>query len=420
MIGRDDLDRLLTVWLDETAGSGAPDYLDETLAGVEHLSQRPVWLSPGRWLPMDLTFPRAGVPRVVPILVLIALLAAMVAAAVLVGSRQAVPPPFGLAVAGDFVYDSGGDLYLRSPIGTVVRIASPDSAEVSGATFSRDGTRIAFWSRTDGAGSRLWVARADGRDRHMVSADVVGPVGDAAPAADWSPTGDRVAFAAQGEVYVVGIDGSDLHVVSAAPVAEGPAWSPDGRSIAFKAMADGRPAVFVVDLGSGVETRVSVQPGDGLSHNWPAWSPDGTALVYFAETGGDGDIAIARFDGTSWTERIVVAGPTYDAWPEWSNGGTRISFIRSEVADHGHVVVAGVDGQDQRQLDSPLIGWAPHCWAPDDRTIAAVTAQRGVGIGDETDPGFVVISVDGDVAPVLIPTPERTGFAACSWQRLAP
>jgi hypothetical protein len=49
-----------------------------------------------------------------------------------------------------------------------------------------------------------------------------------------------------------------------------------------------------------------------------------------------------------------------------------------------------------------------------------VNAQRGVGIGDETDPGFVVISVDGDVAPVLIPTPERTGFAACSWQRLAP
>jgi hypothetical protein len=58
-------------------------------------------------------------------------------------------------------------------------------------------------------------------------------------------------------------------------------------------------------------------------------------------------------------------------------------------------------------------------WAPDDRSIIAVTATEGVAIGDEPNPGFVVVDVAGTVSPTFIPTPERMGFAACSWQRLA-
>jgi len=50
----------------------------------------------------------------------------------------------------------------------------------------------------------------------------------------------------------------------------------------------------------------------------------------------------------------------------------------------------------------------------------APTAEENVSIGDEDDPGFVILSVDGTRAPLFIPTPERQAFAACSWERLAP
>ena len=43
MTVRDDFDRLLTVWLGESAGAGMPDYLDETLDGIGRISQRPAW-----------------------------------------------------------------------------------------------------------------------------------------------------------------------------------------------------------------------------------------------------------------------------------------------------------------------------------------------------------------------------------------
>ena len=46
--------------------------------------------------------------------------------------------------------------------------------------------------------------------------------------------------------------------------------------------------------------------------------------------------------------------------------------------------------------------------------------RENVSIGDEDDPGFVILSVDGTRAPLFIPTPERQAFAACSWERLAP
>jgi TolB protein len=259
----------------------------------------------------------------------------------------------------------------------------------------------------------------DGTDARKVSGDIVGPNGDAAPAADWSPAGDRLTFAAQGRIYVVSIDGTELRPVSTASVAEGPSWSPDGTRIAFKAMADGRPAVFVVGSDGQGEQRVSRREGGELSHNWPSWSPDGAALIYHTLTDGNGDIAVSRLDGTAWAERIVVGGPTNDSWPEWSNDGTHLSFVRSEMTDHGYLVVADPNGQNQRRLVSPLIGWAPHCWAPDDGSIIAVSAERNVAIGEEDEPGFVLVRLAGDAAPELIPTPARKGFAACSWQRLA-
>ena len=50
MTANDGFDRQLASWLDTSAGAAAPDYLDETLAAIGNLHQRPAWAIPGRWL----------------------------------------------------------------------------------------------------------------------------------------------------------------------------------------------------------------------------------------------------------------------------------------------------------------------------------------------------------------------------------
>lgn len=415
-----DFERRVVDWLDESAGTGAPDYLDETLARIEKVRQRPAWMSPGRWLPMRaLTLRRFDTPRFVPYLVVLGLLLVLaIAVAILVGSQRRLPPPFGLAATGSVVYDAGGDLYLASVNGGNVNpLTSTAETKEFGAVWSPDGTRIAFASApVDGGAASLWVMSDNGRAPRRISGDLELASDEIVPVASWSPDGRRLVFSAGQALYVVGADGSGLHPLAGIRVGSWPAWSPRGDLIAFLGTTAAQ-GVHVIDPDGGPPIKVSSRSG-GVIELIPQWSPDGSRLLYHA--GANGNIFLATLGDSGWTESVLVGGTTNDSWPTWSNDGTRISFIRSAVTDHGHVMVASADGSALQELVSGTIGWAPHCWTPDDRSILAVSAEENFSIGDEARPGYVLLSVDGSVAPVSIATPGRQAFAACSWQRLAP
>jgi hypothetical protein len=421
---RADFERLVVAWLDEAVGAGAPDYLDETLAHIDHVSQRPAWLSPWRWLPMrTLTLTRIEVPRLVPYVVTLGLLVLLaIAIALAAGSQRRLPPPFGIAATGSFVYDSAGDLHLAASDGSVRSLtATPDLREFGGV-WSRDGTRIAFAAVASRSGdASLWVMDADGSGARLVSGELRLESSLSLPPASWSPDGRRLVFAADERLYVVDATGDNL-----APLGDGsvlaaePAWSPRGDLIAFIGhegpTAD--DAVYMIRVDDGATTRASSTRG-GIFALLPQWAPDGLRITYHGGANNE-DVFVATLEGAAWTERALVTGATIDSWPTWSNDGGHISFVRSTSTDHGSVVVVNADGSGLRELESGTIGWAPHCWTPDDRSIIAPTAEEGVSIGQESRPGFVVLSVDGSRSPVTLATPERQAFATCSWQRLVP
>lgn len=431
MTVRDDFDRLLTTWLDESAGAGVPDYIDETIDGIARIRQRPVWLSPRRWLPMDVTLPRADVRRPIVLLSFIALLIAAIAVAALIaGSQRRQPAPFGPAATGLYVYDAGGDLFVAGVDGKSVRQLVVGPGDQFGPMWSRDGERVAYWSGAGASSDEIWIVEADGSNPRRVSGDVELRASRIDPAVSWAPDGRSVAFAtADGRMYVAPVDGSGPVLVGDDGLLRfDPAWSPDGTLIAFR----GEPAVsapasrgvFVIHPDGMDETRISAAPGSDMPERRPQWSLDGLRVTYHISDRTDMDIFVATRSEAGWQEHrlptVPAEGDSKDAWPTWSNDGRRISFIRSVEMDHGHVVVVDADGSSERLLESRLIGWAPHCWTPDDRSISAVTAELNVGIGDEPDPGFVVIPVDGLASPVFVSASGRSAFAACSWQRLAP
>jgi Tol biopolymer transport system component len=131
----------------------------------------------------------------------------------------------------------------------------------AGAQWSRDGTRLAALRR-DG----LYVIAADGSSQRRVGR----PRGSRRGSPRWSPTDDRIAFTSQDRVFVVNHDGSGRRQLAKG---RNPAWSPDGRRLAFQ--GDVPPRVFVVSSAGGRArpvTRRAILSG-------PSWSPDGDAIV---------------------------------------------------------------------------------------------------------------------------------------------
>ena len=232
----------VSVWLQQRAGTGAPDYLDDILGRTARTRQRPGWTSIERWPPMDISASRTAFPSRFPVrslalLVILGLvLVAVVAAIVAVGSRPRLPEPFGPARNGALVYAADGDIYrlesrrrraVAHPRRTNRRSRSDASREMARSSCSGAQPRR--------SSNRLGVASADGSDPRIVTGDL-----DGVSAIDWSPDGSQFAVVhtllglgvvsivdATGKEPIQRLDLGDIHPV------DWVAWRPEAGGIAL-------------------------------------------------------------------------------------------------------------------------------------------------------------------------------------------
>ncbi|HET9346073.1 MAG TPA: hypothetical protein VFO05_10235, partial [Candidatus Limnocylindrales bacterium] len=142
---RDDFDRLMRQWLDADARAGEPEHLlDQVLTQTRAARRLPRWALAEWWLPMQLTMPLRAVPRVAPLLVLIAILVAATLAIVWIGSRPRLPDPFGPAANGQVAYLSNGQIYAANPDGSNPIQLTVGDGSASSPVWSRDGTKFAY------------------------------------------------------------------------------------------------------------------------------------------------------------------------------------------------------------------------------------------------------------------------------------
>jgi Tol biopolymer transport system component/tRNA A-37 threonylcarbamoyl transferase component Bud32 len=191
-----------------------------------------------------------------------------------------------------------------------------------GPAWSPDGLRIAFTSKRDGD-AEIYVMNADGSGVTRLTNN---PAHDCSPS--WSPDGRRIAFHSDrdgdAEIYVMNADGSGLTRLTDNPADDWiPAWSPDGTRIAFESERDEPDPdncgldcnweIYVMNADGSGQTRLTNNPAWDSS---PAWSPDGRYIAFDSDRDGDAEIYVMNADGSGLI-RLTNNSGLHDRHPSW-------------------------------------------------------------------------------------------------------
>ncbi|HLY28242.1 MAG TPA: protein kinase [Aggregatilineales bacterium] len=226
--------------------------------------------------------------------------------------------------------------------------------------------RIAFVSKP-GANSQIVAINPDGSNRVNLSNN---GYNDSDPA--WSPDGKQIAFYSDRdgpqEIFVMNRDGSGQHALTGGPMDQYPAWSPDGSQIVFMSKRNGSWQLYVMSAADGsAQTMITTSGGAA-----PAWSPDGSLIAYHSISPTP---SIFLINATGGNPRPLTFG-TNDWYPQWSPDGSRIVFM-SKRGVNFQVYVMNSDGTNPANVSKTGSSDGVAMWSPDGSQIIFQSNRSG-------------------------------------------
>jgi TolB protein len=152
-----------------------------------------------------------------------------------------------------------------------------------------------------------------------------------------------------------------------------PAWSPDGRSLAFVSFHSGLAAIYVQTLRTGQQVQVSARSG---INGAPSFSPDGKQLA-LALSRRDGNVDIYVLDLASQDLRRVTDDPAIDTEPAWAPDGKTVYFTSDRAGGPQIYAVGLASGDRARRVSFEGSYNARARVTPDGSELAVVTLDRG-------------------------------------------
>jgi Tol biopolymer transport system component/DNA-binding winged helix-turn-helix (wHTH) protein len=251
---------------------------------------------------------------------------------------------------------------------------------------------------------------------------------------EWAQDDGKAPVNVKPHLYlkVVG-SGDPVPLTSGAAAEYGPAWSPDGRLIAFLRQLDqARIGVFVKPPLGGVERKVTEAASPGLSvrnqaHRRMDWTTDSRHLIVSAPghaSGGEGLLLVSVDSGdTTWLTKPSDDPLSGDRDPAVSPDGRIVAFTRGQVSASATIYLLPLSG-DSRPVGAPrpipsVSNAQNQAWTPDGKRIVYSTLAAGMTLGL----GLWSIGLDAGSAPrplltldrnVATPAVARTGRLAYS------
>ena len=151
-----------------------------------------------------------------------------------------------------------------------------------------------------------------------------------------------------------------------------PAWSPDGKKLAYVSFESRNSAVYIQDLVTGARDRVASNPGINSA---PAWSPDGTRLALTLSMEGNPEIYVMHL--ASKQLRRMTSNAAIDTEPTWSPDGKLLAFT-SDRGGGPQIYEMPVDGGDPKRLTFDGNYNARPIYSPDGKYIALVHGDGNI------------------------------------------
>lgn len=271
------------------------------------------------------------------------------------------------------------------------------------------GTQIAYVSEQqegDERRFRLIVSDADGANAQVVANS---PEPLMSPA--WSPDGRRLAYVSfegsQSAVYIQTLrTGTRDRVSARAGINGAPVFSPDGRQLALTLSRDqGNLDIYVLDLATQVLTRLTQHSAIDTE---AVWAPDGESIFFTSDRAGGPQVYRVPARAGARAQRVTFEG-SYNARPRISPEGDRLAVV---TEDRGNYRIALVDPDTglMQVLSTGRLDESPS-FAPNGAVIIYATQENGRGVlASVSTDGRIqqqIASVDGQVRePVWSPFPR--------------